>query len=436
MSFLDTDSGRKIFNQYLKTVNGSSQRVYRSEIQQFFEFMAGKSVSGMCHSVELVQDITKKVLHDYQERLSQEHSPKTTKRKFSILNGFFKFLGKKVKGFQNPIDTLTEFKTHTGVKSEELKQCLDGFLATQNTTNTKRSYENLIKSFFIWAGKDLSEIARKDILAYRDYLRGQNYRDTTIWNKFIALNRFFKCIERENRKFHNPIVFKELSLIFPKKDKGYYTVLSVSEAQRLLSQPDRKTEIGRRDYAILVIMLVYGLRANEVAGLRHKHLEHDRVKGQQKLWIVDRKGRFQNRPKTAIILNGKALQAFDAWVSIVKGYGVKISGELPVFLPFIYDRVDRKLIIRRDRLPNALSVKSVENIVKRYLKKAKIERDGAVLSAHALRHTAFTVLAQEGVPIQDIQKLAGHQDINTTMIYVHSAQSYDDHPGMHNPLNS
>lgn len=424
MSFLDTDRGQRLFNQYLKKVNGSSQRVYRSEIQQFFEFKNLKGIS----------DITKEVLHAYQEKLSQEHSPKTTKRKFSILNGFFKFL-ERAKGFRNPITTLKEFKTHTGVKNEDLLGYLDKFLAIQNTPNTRKSYENLIKLFFAWANKDLCEISKIDILAYRDYLREAGYKDTTIWNRFISLNRFFKYIERENRKFRNPIVFKELSLIFPKKDKGYYTVLSVSESQRLLSQPDRKTEIGRRDYAILVMMLVYGLRANEIAGIRHKHLEHDRVKGQQKVWITDRKGRFQNRPKTAIILNGKALQAFDAWMDIVKGYGIKITGEIPIFLPFIYDRVDRKLVIRRDRLPGTLSVKSVENIVKRYIKKARIERDGEVLSAHSLRHTAFTVLAQEGVPIQDIQKLAGHQDINTTMIYVHSAQSYDDHPGMHNPLN-
>jgi site-specific recombinase XerD len=423
MSFLDTDSGRKIFNQYLKRVHGGSQRVYRSEIQQFFDFKNGE-----------ISDITKEVLHAYQEKLSQEHSPKTTKRKFSILNGFFKFL-ERSKGFQNPITTLKEFKTHTGVKNEDLLGYLDKFLAIQNTPNTRKSYENLIKLFFAWANKDLCEITKADVLAYRDYLREASYRDTTIWNRFISLNRFFKYIERENRKFRNPIVFKELSLIFPKKDKGYYTVLSVSEAQRLLGKPDKKTEIGRRDHAILALMLIYGLRANEVAGLRHKHLEHDRVKGQQKVWITDRKGRFQNRPKTAIILNGKALQAFDTWMDIVKGYRIKVTGELPIFLPFIYDRVDRKLVIRRDRLPGALSVKSVENIVKRYIKKARIERDGEVISAHSLRHTAFTVLAQEGVAIQDIQKLAGHQDINTTMIYVHSAQSYDDHPGMHNPLN-
>lgn len=172
MSFLDTDSGQKIFNQYLKKVNGSSQRVYRSEIQQFFDFKN-------CE----ISNISKETLHSYQERLSHEHSSKTAKRKFSILNGFFKFLEKKVKGFQNPIDTLTEFKTHTGIKSEDFTRYLGGFLAIQNTTNTRKSYENLIKLFFTWVNKDLCDISKIDLLAYRDYLRGQNYRDTTIWNK-------------------------------------------------------------------------------------------------------------------------------------------------------------------------------------------------------------------------------------------------------------
>ncbi|MCF6147320.1 MAG: tyrosine-type recombinase/integrase [Candidatus Kuenenia sp.] len=424
MSYLDTAKGQKLFGLYLKQYDGGSQRVYRSEIQQFFG-------SGNYD----IQDITKEILHVYREKIAGEHSPKTTKRKFSIVNNFLKFLEKKVKGFQNPIVSLADFKTHKGVKSDDLKKYLEGFIASQNTHNTKRSYENLIKLFFTWANKDLCEISKADVMAYRDYLRKNSYKDTTIWNKFISLNRFFKHIERENRKFRNPIIFRELSLVFPKKDKGYYSVLSVEESKRLLQQPDRKTDIGKRDYAILLFMLVYGLRANEVSGLRHKHLEHDRVKGQQKVWIVDRKGRHQNRPSTPIILNGKALLAFDAWIDTVKDNGIKITGELPIFLPFIYDRVDHGLVIRRDRLPNALSVKSVENIVARHIKKADIRREGAVLSAHALRHTAFTTLAQEKVRIQDIQKLAGHQDINTTMIYVHSAQSYEDHPGMHNPLN-
>ena len=180
---------------------------------------------------------------------------------------------------------------------------------------------------------------------------------------------------------------------------------------------------------------MYGLRANEVARLRHRNLEPERVKGQQKVWIVDRKGRFQNRPKTAIIFNGRTLRAFDEWLAAVERQGVKAHGDLPVFLPFIYDRNRQEMVIRRGHGNKPLSVKAVENIVKKYLGKAKISREEATISPHALRHTAFTMLAQEGVKIHEIQKLAGHQDINTTMIYVHSAQSYDDHPGMHNPLN-
>ncbi|NUO09261.1 MAG: site-specific integrase [Candidatus Brocadia sp.] len=82
MNFLDTDSGRKLFNQYLKKVNGSSQRVYRSEIQQFFDFI----VETHCNAS--LQGITKDVLHAYQEKLSKEHTRKTAIRKFSILNGF------------------------------------------------------------------------------------------------------------------------------------------------------------------------------------------------------------------------------------------------------------------------------------------------------------------------------------------------------------
>lgn len=425
MSFITSEKGKKLFDQFLKKFDGGSQRVYRSEIQQFFDFK-GAGISA----------IDKDTLNDYRDKIAREHSPKTTKRKFSILNGFFKFLEKKVKGFENPIGSLKEFRTHRGIESEELQKYLEGFLESQNTPNTRKSYENLVRLFFAWAGKDLLEITRADTLAYRDYLReAKKHKDTTIWNKFIALNRFFKFIEKENRKFHNPIVFKDLKLIFPKKDKGYYTVLTTAEAGRLLKLPDRKTDIGKRDYAMLLILLVYGLRANEIGKLRHKNLEGERVKGQQKLWIVDRKGRFQNRPKTAIILSGRTLQAFDAWLDAVKAEMGKITGDLPVFLPFIYDREVGDLVIRRDRLDKSLSVKAIEDVVTKYIKQAKITRENETLSPHALRHTAFTVLAQEGVRLQDIQKLAGHQDINTTMIYVHSAQSYDDHPGMHSPLN-
>ncbi|MDN3510352.1 MAG: hypothetical protein QY310_08745 [Candidatus Jettenia sp. CY-1] len=55
MSFLNTDPGQRLFNQYLKKVKGNSQRVYRSEIQQFFEF----------NSLDISR-ISKDALHTYK----------------------------------------------------------------------------------------------------------------------------------------------------------------------------------------------------------------------------------------------------------------------------------------------------------------------------------------------------------------------------------
>lgn len=424
MSYLHTVKGRAFFHAYLKPFSEGSKRVYRSEIQQFFDF---KDLS--------LEGVTGETLQAYRQEIGKNHTERTTKRKFSILNGFFKFLETRERAFKNPITSLKDFRTHTGEASEEVQKYLGSFLEEQHTENTKRSYQNLVTLFFRWASKGLQEIDRADTLRYRDALRENGYKDATIWNRFVAINRFFKYVERENKRFHNPISFRDLKLIFPKRDRGYYSALTVQEGKKLLSQPNRKGDMGKRDSALLFLMIVYGLRANEITRLTYGNLEPERVKGQQKVWITDRKGKYQNRPETAIILNSKALYAFDAWTEAVKQAGVKVNKDTPIFLPFIYNRGDAGFSIRRDRLSLGLSVKAVENIVERHIKRAKIQREGKTLSAHALRHTAFTMLAHAGLPIQEIQKLAGHQDINTTMIYIHAAQSYDDHPGMHSPLN-
>ena len=78
MSFLDTDQGKDLLEQYLSKYKGGSQRVYRSEIQQFYAFREGTNAQ-----------VSEGELRRYQDKLAQEHSQGTAKRKFSILNGFF-----------------------------------------------------------------------------------------------------------------------------------------------------------------------------------------------------------------------------------------------------------------------------------------------------------------------------------------------------------
>ena len=111
MSYLTTKKGSMLFSAYLKPFDEATKRVYRSEIQQFFDFAKDAPLA----------KINSGLIQGYREKIGKGHTAATTKRKFSILNGFFKLLEKKEKRFTNPITSLKELRTRTGADSEELQ---------------------------------------------------------------------------------------------------------------------------------------------------------------------------------------------------------------------------------------------------------------------------------------------------------------------------
>jgi site-specific recombinase XerD len=71
---------------------------------------------------------------------------------------------------------------------------------------------------------------------------------------------------------------------------------------------------------------------------------------------------------------------------------------------------------RRSAVPEPLSAGAVGDIVTRHATATGIRKDRR--TAHALRHTFCTMLAERGVAMEVIRALAGHVDIRTTQIYV------------------
>jgi len=65
------------------------------------------------------------------------------------------------------------------------------------------------------------------------------------------------------------------------------------------------------------------------------------------------------------------------------------------------------------------SVKSMQEVVKKARKKAKI---GKSVSPHTLRHSFATHLIENGYSVSEVQGLLGHSSLDTTMIYVHLAR--------------
>ena len=405
MAFLDQTKGQELFSSFLERYKLSSFKVYKSEIKQFFSFYDGDIYT--LSETDIVQ---------YRDSLVSEISASSLSRKISILSKFFSYLEKHLEGFKNPISSAYggQIKYQTDYQNtDKYESDLKGWLGSLHARDgTKETYRINVNSFFRWFKKPVKDITPEIIKAYKEEIISR-YEQSTVWLKIVALNSFLKY-KLGVEKAGLLISFSKLGLLPPKKDKGYYQVLNEQEIKSLLEQPDNSL-YGCRNKAILWLMCTYGLRANEICKLKHEDFEQERVNGQQKLWIRDRKGKASNRADTAIILNGKSLNAMDEWLSRIKSQvGDEITPKTPVFNHFFWDLPKKCIALNRVRIQKKmpLTVRAIQDIIKLYVKSSGIKRTFKV-TPHALRHTALTLLAKAGVELVDLKYLAGHQDLST-----------------------
>ena len=79
--------------------------------------------------------------------------------------------------------------------------------------------------------------------------------------------------------------------------------------------------------------------------------------------------------------------------------------------------VENKSTVRAAAKEFGISKSTVHDLVKKHLAAAGI--DSTKYSAHKLRHTAATLMLQNGVDVRTLQELLGHEHLNTTQIYTH-----------------
>lgn len=203
--------------------------------------------------------------------------------------------------------------------------------------------------------------------------------------KIAALRAFFKYLySREHLIDENPAAELEV----PKAKKQLPKYLTLDECMQLLSAVDGPYQA--RDYCILTIFLNCGLRVSELAGLNLNDIMDTVMR-------VTGKGNKQRM----IYMN-------DAVINAIQAY-------LPHRIEPDSIRDQNALFTSRNR--NRISVQTVKMIVNKYLDRAGLSYKEC--SAHKLRHTAATLMYQNGVDIRTLQEFLGHEQVNTTMIYTH-----------------
>ena len=167
--------------------------------------------------------------------------------------------------------------------------------------------------------------------------------------------------------------------------------LSVDEVDRVLATCDEQSPVGKRDRAILLLLLRLALRAGEVAHLRLSDV--DWRAGEVRIYPA-KSARERKLPLPSDV--GQALVDY-------------LQNSRPTSAePYIFLRT-------RAPFNPVTGCSTVSCIAKRHLKLAGISISG--LSAHAFRHTAATRMVRRGASFKEVADVLGHRRLETTNIY-------------------
>jgi integrase/recombinase XerD len=286
----------------------------------------------------------------------------------------------------------------------------DEFFAGQvRNPHTRRAYVHAVRQFLTWAegqGVELHQVTPGLVGRYVDQLR---LGIPSKKQHLAALRGFFDALVLRHVVLLNPVASvrgDRYSVI-----EGKTPEIAVEQARRLLasikiskqvkSKQGETVEvplvIGLRDRAIVAILIYTASRIGAVAGLRRKDFAHD---GSQYTLRFEEKGGKAREIPVRHDLEGYIL----AWLDAA---GLR---DAPKDSPLFRTTVRRT----KQLTDRGMSAGDMGRVVKRRLKDAGLPPR---LSPHSFRVTAITDLLSQGVPLEDVQQLAGHADPRTTRLY-------------------
>jgi len=269
---------------------------------------------------------------------------------------------------------------------------------------TQETYSRLLEKFFDFLKqKNLenikpSQLTEKEIFEYRIFLsrklnqKKQNLKKTTQNLYLIVLRNFLKFLVEKGIETFPP---EKVKLIKIKEGEKMVKFLTLEQVKKILEAPDTSNIVGLRDRAILEVLFSTGLRVGELVNLNVTDVKIDKKTKDLEIVVVGKGKRL--RP---VYLSQRAVKWLREYLE------KRNDKEKALFISYR----GRKKEDRR------LSIRSVENIVKKYAILAGLP---FFVVPHTLRHSFATDLLSKGVDLREIQEFLGHKNISTTQIYAH-----------------
>jgi integrase/recombinase XerD len=218
---------------------------------------------------------------------------------------------------------------------------------------------------------------------------GQQLSVSSQYSRLALIGLWFRWMYRQQHIPDDPTRGLEL----PRLAYKLPTVLTKSQVERVLEQPNVQTRVGVRDRTILEVLYSTGIRRTEL--MRLEVIDLDRELG------------------VATIHRGKGNR--DRVVPVGERALIWLDKYLVQARPQFASEPDAGVLFLTSHgasfTPNHLSW-----LVRRYIRRANIGKTGA---CHVFRHTMATLMLEGGADTRYIQEMLGHARLDTTQIYTH-----------------
>jgi integrase/recombinase XerD len=304
-------------------------------------------------------------------------------------------------------------ETRLAPQQADADRLISVYLRTLTAPQTIKTYNTELRMFVSYLegeiGRGLEEVTAEDLSLYREHLI-KTYATATAAKKLAALRRFLIFTYMAGATAVNPEALRFFAKSPRVRQDPSYNVLTEDEVSRMLSAA-RKTNY--RDYVLLAVMAGCGLREVEVVDIRIGDFQ-DVGQGQILIRVRGKGDKIRN-----VSISPELWQLVQRFVLLTnRSFNSHLDARKPLFL----SRVGND---------KTLTTRSVQNIVKKYVRAAGITK---AISPHSIRHTVGTNMAINEAPLLVIQQFLGHADPKTTLRYIRRAEELATRAYQYNTL--
>lgn len=263
---------------------------------------------------------------------------------------------------------------------------------------TRATYQRSLKQWLLFLQGNNQTILtanRQTVLTFKEY-HEQEHKAATVNAYLCAVRSLYSTLEAEGIKANIAASVKGVR----RAQNSPKDALTITQTRELISdKPQAGASLkALRDYALVNLLTRRGLRTIEAARANIGDIRQ--INGEAVLYI---QGKGYGDKSDFVILNKQCLEPIYTYL---EARGCK-DLNAPLFA-----------CISNRNQGGRMTSRSISRIVKTTFKKHGIE--AASLTAHSLRHTAVTLALLGDASLQDVQAMARHKNINTTMIYAHN----------------